>query len=99
MKTRPYLLIVLSILASKTTTFAQVTVPPISGWDLDEKSGSYILKPAKAVSVEGKEFTYEIMPITKSEGQPVEQWFSSAIEKDVTTSGFTIPATSKKNIT
>lgn len=99
MKTRPYLLIVLSILVSKTTSFAQVTVPPISGWDLDEKSGSYTLKPAKAASVEGKEFIYEIMPIAKNEGQPIDQWFSSAIDKDVTSSGFIIPATSKKNIT
>lgn len=98
MKTRPYLLIVLYILVSKTTSFAQVTVPPISGWDLDEKSGSYILKPGKAANAtaEGKEFLYEIMPIAKSEGQPIEQWFASAIDKDVTQAGFTLPASNKK---
>ena len=99
MKTRPYLLIVLCILVSKFTSFAQVTVPPISGWDLDEKSGSYILKPGKSATVEAKEFVYEIMPIAKSEGQPIEQWFSSAIDKDVTQSGFSLPASGKKNIT
>jgi hypothetical protein len=102
MKARPYLLIVLYVLVSKTTSFAQVTVPPISGWELDEKSGSYILKPGKAASAtagagaEGKEFVYEIMPIAKSEGQPIEQWFTSAIDKDVTAAGFTLPATNKR---
>ncbi len=68
MKTRPYLLIVLCILASKITSFAQ-SVPPISGWDIDEKGGSYFLKPGKvatAPGVEPKEFVYEIMPFAKS---------------------------------
>jgi len=104
MKTRPYLLIVLSILVSKTTSFAQGSVPPISGWDMDEKGGSYIFKPIAgkpAPGTEPKEFEYEILPFTKSEGQTIEQWFSNAIDKDVKESGYTLPAStaSKKNIT
>jgi hypothetical protein len=99
MKTRPYLLIVLCILISEITSFAQGTIPPLSGWDMDEKSGSYILKPGKTTG-EIKEFVYEIMPVVKSEGQSVEDWFNSAIDKDIQQSGFTLPATSgKKNIT
>ncbi len=41
----------------------------------------------------------KLMPISKNDGQPIEQWFSSAIDKDVTTSGLPIPATGRKNIT
>lgn len=98
MKTRPYLLVVLSILVSKTTSFAQSQVPPISGWDMDEKSGSYIFKPGK-VSGDTKEFVYEIMPVEKGEGQTMEEWFSSAINKDVKESGFNLPGAGKKKIT
>jgi hypothetical protein len=98
MKTRPYLLIVLCILISEITSYAQGTVPPLSGWDMDEKSGSYIFKPGKATG-EIKEFVYEIMPAVKSEGQSVEDWFNSAIDKDIQQAGFTLPATSpKRNI-
>jgi hypothetical protein len=97
MKTRPYLLVVLCFLISEITSFAQVSVPPISGWDLDEKGGTYILKPGK-VSGETKEFIYEIMPVIKSEGQAVDEWFGSAIDKDIQQSGFTVPA-AKKTIT
>jgi hypothetical protein len=99
MKTRPYLLLVFCILISEITSFAQGSVPPISGWDMDEKSGSYILKPGK-IAGEAKEFVYEIMPVVKSEGQSIEDWFNSAIDKDITQSGFILPAnTSTKNIT
>jgi len=98
MKTRPYLLVVLAILVSKFTSYAQTQVPPISGWDMDEKSGSYIFKPGK-VSGETKEFVYEIMPIEKGEGQSIEDWFSSAIDKDVKEAGFTLTGAGKKNIT
>ncbi|WP_207511914.1 hypothetical protein [Longitalea luteola] len=97
MKTRPYLLIVLCILVNKIT-IAQSQVPPISGWDMDEKSGSYIFKPGK-VSGDTKEFLYEIMPVEKGEGQTIEEWFKSAIDKDVKESGFNLPAGGKKNIT
>jgi hypothetical protein len=86
-------------LISEITSYAQGTVPPLSGWDMDEKSGSYIFKPGKATG-EIKEFVYEIMPAVKSEGQSVEDWFSSAIDKDIQQAGFTLPATSaKRNIT
>jgi hypothetical protein len=101
MKTRPYLLLVLSILVSKLPSFAQ-SVPPITGWDMDEKSGSYIFKPnVKSAGTEPKEFIYEIMPFAKGEGQTIEQWFSDAIDQDVKESGFTLPPASsgKKNIT
>jgi hypothetical protein len=99
MKTRPYLLVVLCILISEITSFAQVSVPAISGWDMDEKGGSYILKPDK-VSGDIKDFIYEIMPVTKGEGQSIDEWFNSAIDKDIQQSSFTLPATSgKKNIT
>lgn len=99
MKTRPYLLLVFCILISEITSFAQGSVPPISGWDMDEKSGSYFFKPGK-ITGETKEFIYEVMPVTKVEGQSIEDWFNSAIDKDVTQSGFTLPASSgKKNIT
>jgi hypothetical protein len=98
MKTRPYL-VVLCLLISEITSFAQVSVPPISGWDIDEKGGNYILKPEKA-SGETKEFIYEIMPVIKGEGQAVDDWFNSAIDKDIQQSGFILPAaTAKKNIT
>jgi hypothetical protein len=98
MKTRPYL-VVLCLLISEITSFAQVSVPPISGWDIDEKGGNYILKPGK-VSGETKEFIYEIMPVIRVEGQAIDDWFSSAIDKDIQQSGFVLPATSgKKNIT
>lgn len=101
MKTRPYLLIVLSILVSKFPSFAQ-SVQPITGWDMDEKGGGYIFKPnAKSTGTDPKEFIYEIMPFAKGEGQTIEQWFSEAIDKDVKESGFTLPpaAASKNNIT
>jgi hypothetical protein len=94
MKTRPYL-VVLCLLISEITSFAQVSVPPISGWDIDEKGGNYILKPGK-VSGETKEFIYEIMPVIRVEGQAIDDWFSSAIDKDIQQSGFVLPATSGK---
>src|ERR1043165_2376042 len=104
MKTRPYLLIVLSILVSKSTSFAQANVSNISGWDIDEKSGTYVLKPLAGKPVPGvepKEFVYEILPFEKVDGQSIEEWFSNAIDKDVKESGFTIPLANanKKNIT
>lgn len=104
MKTRPYLLIVCSILVSKSTSFAQGTVAPISGWDMDEKSGTYVLKPIAGktpAGVEPKEFVYEILPFEKIEGQTIEEWFRNAIDKDVKESGFTLPAATanKNNIT
>ncbi|THU41357.1 hypothetical protein FAM09_04410 [Niastella caeni] len=100
MKTRPYLLLVLCLLINEITSFAQNSVPPISGWDMDEKSGSYILKPGKTTGTEPKEFVYEIMPVTKGEGQSIEDWFSGAIDKDIQQSGFALPAgTGKKSIT
>jgi hypothetical protein len=104
MKTRPYLLIVLSVLVSKTTSFAQASVSPISGWDMDEKSGAYVLKPLTgkaAPGTEPKEFVYEILPFERIEGQTIEEWFSNAIDKDLKESGFNLPASaaSKKNIT
>ncbi|OQP60938.1 hypothetical protein A3860_04195 [Niastella vici] len=96
MKTRPYLLAVLCLLINEITSFAQ-TVPPISGWDLDEKSGSYTLKPK--VPGDTKEFIYEIMPVVKIDGQSVDEWFGGAIDKDIKESGFTLPASSgKRNI-
>jgi hypothetical protein len=101
MKTRPYFLIAFAILVCKIPSFAQ-SVPPISGWDMDEKGGSYILKPiTKTTVTDPKEFVYEIMPFAKSEGQSIEDWFSSAIDKDVKESGFTLPPASvaKKHIT
>jgi hypothetical protein len=101
MKTRPYLLVALAILVCKIPSIAQ-SVPPISGWDLDEKGGSYVLKPiTKSTVTEPKEFIYEIMPFAKSEGQSMEDWFSSAIDKDVKEAGFTLPPASaaKKHIT
>lgn len=99
MKTRPYLLIVICILISEITSFAQGPVPPISGWDVDEKGGSYFFKPEK-IAGETKDFVYEVMPVTKVEGQSIEDWFNSAIDKDITQSGFTLsPTTGKKNIT
>jgi hypothetical protein len=86
-------------LISEITSFAQGPVPPISGWDIDEKSGSYIFKPGKTAG-ETKEFVYEIMPVAKAEGQSVEDWFNSSIDKDLQQSGFTLPANAgKKNIT
>lgn len=104
MKTRPYLLIVLSILVSKSTSFAQTNVSGITGWDMDEKSGTYILKPLAgktAPGVEPKEFIYEILPFEKADGQSMQEWFSTAIDKDVKESGFNLPAAAanKKNIT
>jgi hypothetical protein len=104
MKTRPYLLIVLSILVSKSTSFAQTNVSGITGWDMDEKSGTYVLKPLAgkpAPGVEPKEFVYEILPFEKVDGQSLEEWFGNAIDKDVKESGFNLPAATanKKNIT
>lgn len=104
MKTRPYLLIVLSILVSKSTSFAQTNVSNITGWDMDEKSGVYVLKPLAGKTVPGvepKEFVYEILPFEKVDGQSIEEWFSNAIDKDVKESGFNLPAATanKKNIT
>src|SRR5690349_9792480 len=101
MKTRPYLLILLCILVSKITSFAQ-SVPPISGWDLDEKGGNYILKPIVKTTpgTEQKEFVYELMAFAKSEGQSIEEWFGSAIDNNVKEAGFTLPpaAAARKNI-
>jgi len=99
MKTRPYLLLVFCIMICEITAYAQGPVPPISGWDMDEKSGTYILKPGKTTG-EAKEFIYEIMPVVASEGQSIEDWFNSAVDKDIQQSGFTLPATTgNKNIT
>jgi hypothetical protein len=101
MKTRPYLLILLCILVSKITSFAQ-SVPPISGWDLDEKGGIYVLKPIVKTTpgIEPKEFVYELMPFAKGEGQSMEDWFGSAIDNNVKEAGFTLPsaAAARKNI-
>ncbi|WP_205508729.1 hypothetical protein [Longitalea arenae] len=98
MKTRPYLLVVLCMLVNEMTSYAQSQISPIPGWDMDEKSGSYIFKPGKTAG-DTKEFVYEIMPVDKGEGQTIEDWFSSAIDKDVKESGFILPAGGKKNIT
>jgi len=98
MKTRPYLLLVCCLLINEITSFAQGSIPPLSGWDMDEKGGSYFFKPEK-VSGETKEFVYEVMPVVKGEGQALHEWFSGAIDKDIQESGFTLAATAaKRNI-
>lgn len=93
MKTRPYLLVAICLLISEISSFAQ-SVPPISGWDLDEKGGSYTLKPKVPGDI--KEFIYEIMPVVKIDGQSVDEWFGSAIDKNIKEEGFTLPASSSK---
>jgi hypothetical protein len=98
MKTRPFLTFLLCILFSDLASFAQSTVPPIGGWNMDEKGGSYIFKPEKTPG-DNKEFIYEVMPFVKGEGQSIEDWFNTAIDKDLQQSGFVLPASAgKKNI-
>jgi hypothetical protein len=100
MKNRaPYLLVVICILFNLSTSFAQITMQPINGWNMEEKNGSYIFKPAKA-SGDNKEFIYEVMPLLKPAGQSFDDWFNYAIDKDLQLSGYTLPAAAnRKNIT
>jgi hypothetical protein len=66
---------------------------------MEEKGGSYILKPQKAAG-ETREFSYEILPTLKSNGQSFNDWFSNAIDKDLQQQGLELPSSAaKKNIT
>jgi hypothetical protein len=99
MKTRPYLLLVLFFLSSVLTSIAQTSVQPITGWNMEEKDGSYVFKPEKTPG-DIKEFVYEIMAPSKNIGQAFDDWFSGTIDYDLQQAGFSLPGnTERKNIT
>jgi hypothetical protein len=93
----PRLILTLGILVTQTTSFAQSAMQSINGWNMEEKNGSYIFRPEK-IAGETKEFSYEVMPVTKATGVTFDEWFNYAIDKDLTAAGLVLPSP-KKNIT
>lgn len=100
MKNRaPYLFVAICILFNISPSFAQMTMQSITGWNMEEKNGTYVFKPDK-VAGETKDFTYEVMPPVKASGVTFDDWFNYAIDKDLQQLGFTLPnASDRKNIT
>ncbi|THU41356.1 hypothetical protein FAM09_04405 [Niastella caeni] len=81
------------------TVFAQTPVQPMLGWKMEENKGRFIFKPTAVFSDENKEFSYEVMPLERSEGRSFDEWFTGSIEKNMRGSGFSLPKSKdKKNI-
>jgi hypothetical protein len=81
------------------TALAQTPVQPMLGWKMEENKGRFIFKPTAVFSDETKEFSYEVMPLEKSEGKSFDDWFTGSIDKNMRGSGFSLPKNKdKKNI-
>jgi hypothetical protein len=79
--------------------FAQTTVQPMLGWKMEENRGRFLFKPTAVFSDGNKEFSYEVMPLERSEGKSFDEWFSGSIEKNMRNSGISVPKSKdKKNI-
>lgn len=81
------------------TAFAQTPVQPMLGWKMEESKGRFVFKPTAVFSDESKEFSYEVMPLERSEGRSFDEWFTGSIDKNMRVSGFSLPKSKdKKNI-
>lgn len=81
------------------TVFAQTPVQPMLGWKMEESKGRFLFKPTAVFSDESKEFSYEVMPLERSEGRSFDEWFTGSIDKNMRVSGFSLPKSKdKKNI-
>ena len=76
--------------------FAQTPVQPMLGWKMEENKGRFIFKPTAVFSDESKEFSYEVMPLEKSEGRSFDEWFTGSIDKNMRGSGFSLPKNKDK---
>ena len=90
------LVIVLFMGLGIPTVLAQ-SVQPMLGWKMEENRGRFIFKPTAVFSDENKEFSYEIMPLEKSEGKTFDEWFTGIIDKNLRGSGFSLPKHKEKN--
>jgi hypothetical protein len=77
---------------------AQSQVQPMLGWKMEENRGRFVFKPTAVFSDENKEFSYEVLPLERSDGRSFDEWFTGCIEKNMRISGFTVPKKDKKNI-
>jgi hypothetical protein len=81
------------------SVLAQSPVQPMLGWKMEELRGRFIFRPTAVFSDENKEFSYEVMPLEKSEGKSFDEWFTGTIDKNLRGSGFSQPKQKdKKNI-
>ncbi len=78
---------------------AQSPIQPMLGWKMEENRGRYIFKPTAVFSDANKEFSYEVLPLEKSDGKSFDEWFTGTIDKNLRISGFSLPKQKdKKNI-
>ncbi len=93
------LVIVLIMGLGMPSVLAQSPVQPMLGWKMEEFRGRYIFRPTAVFSDENKEFSYEVMPLEKSDGKTFDEWFTGTIDKNLRGAGFSLPKQKdKKNI-
>ncbi|OQP46653.1 hypothetical protein [Niastella populi] len=93
------LVIVLIVGLGMPSVLAQSPVQPMLGWKMEEFRGRYIFRPTAVFSDENKEFSYEVMPLEKSDGKTFDEWFTGTIDKNLRGAGFSLPKQKdKKNI-
>ncbi len=93
------LVIVLIMGIGIPSVLAQSPVQPLLGWKMEEFRGRYIFRPTAVFSDENKEFSYEVMPLEKSDGRSFDEWFTGTIDKNLRGAGFSLPKQKdKKNI-
>lgn len=93
------LVIVLIMGMGMPSVLAQSPVQPMLGWKMEEFRGRYIFRPTAVFSDENKEFSYEVMPLEKSDGKTFDEWFTGTIDKNLRGAGFSLPKQKdKKNI-
>lgn len=65
---------------------AQVNVSPIANWNQQVDNNKYIFIPNNA----GANFTYEVMPLEKSNSNSLEEWLKKTAEQQIKSGGYTL---------
>lgn len=76
-------------------SYAQSSMPAISGWKMQEQGGHYSFMPP-AVGL--KSFIYEVMPLRKGNGESGSNWFRNVMNNDAQQAGYAMPANDNTQI-
>lgn len=74
---------------------AQSSIPTIPGWKMQERNGRFNFTPA---AVGANSFSYEVMPLKKSNGDTGNSWFREIANSDAQQTGYIIPANDNASV-